>query len=87
MLLFLSFLIYATFVEYSPSEVEDITVIGDEMVLDKDTITILSWNVGYCGLGSDMDFFMDGGQSSRTSRGRTEQNLKAVVSLIEKYAS
>lgn len=77
------FITYAFFNQYSPSKSEDISILGDERVLDKDTITILSWNIGYAGLGSDMDFFMDGGQSSRTSRGRTEHNLSAIVDFID----
>ncbi len=76
------FLGYATLVEYAPDEVEDIAVFGEAQTLDKDTIRLLSWNIGYCGLGSDMDFFMDGGESSRTSRGRTLQNLEGIATLL-----
>lgn len=83
LLALVGFVVYAFFTQYSPSQSEDISTLGDERVLDEDTITILSWNIGYAGLGSDMDFFMDGGESSRTSRGRTEQNLSAIVNFID----
>lgn len=46
--------------------------------LAKDTISILSWNIGYCGLGSDMDFFYDGGSRMRTSREQTLRNLEGI---------
>ena len=30
-----------------------------------DEVSILSWNVGYAGLGEESDFFMDGGKQPR----------------------
>ena len=30
-----------------------------------DSIDVLSWNIGYAGLGKEQDFFMDGGTKSR----------------------
>ena len=63
---------WLTITEYRPEPVQPAEIwapnAGLETVesvpepkLDKDTITILSWNVGYCGLGKESDFFMDGG--------------------------
>lgn len=40
-----------------------------------DTVTCTSWNIGYCGLGANMDFFYDGGNQVRTSEEKTEKNL------------
>ncbi len=84
--LFALFLIYAKIVEFTPSDREAIAVAGDAETMRGDTITMLSWNIGYAGLGRDMDFFMDGGQSSRTSRGRTLENLEAIVSLLKSHS-
>lgn len=43
-----------------------------------DTLTLVSWNIGYAGLDAGMDFFMDGGTRTRTSRVQTEENLAAI---------
>ncbi|MBQ4279578.1 MAG: endonuclease/exonuclease/phosphatase family protein [Rikenellaceae bacterium] len=48
-----------------------------------DTLTLLSWNIGYGGLGDDMDFFYDGGTRMRTSRLRTEHNLVRITRVID----
>ncbi len=79
-------IIFAKIVEFKPSAQELVEVLGDAEIISGDTITVMSWNIGYAGLGSDMDFFMDGGKSSRTSRGRTLKNLDAIVSFITKYS-
>ncbi|MFI3287224.1 MAG: endonuclease/exonuclease/phosphatase family protein [Rikenellaceae bacterium] len=84
--LFLMFLGYAYIKEYSPEDIEGIPVFGDSEVFGGDTISVLSWNVGYCGLGDDMDFFMDGGESSRTSRGRTLENLRTIKDSLLSWA-
>lgn len=47
-----------------------------------DTVTILSWNTGYAGLGSDMDFFMDGGKRTRASKDRTMENLNKIREFL-----
>ena len=55
---------------------------SDNISVLPDTLTILSWNTGYAGLGDDMDFFMDGGKGVRTSRQRTEENLRAITDFL-----
>ena len=39
---------------------------------DPSTFTVLSWNVGYCALGEESDFFMDGG----AARGGADHSQK-----------
>ncbi len=79
------FFVWAMLKEYSPKEIEEYPTLAQSQPITNDTITIISWNIGYAGLGSDMDFFLDGGQSSRTSRGRTLENLDGIISFIEKW--
>lgn len=47
-----------------------------------DTVRVVSWNIGYAGLGDDMDFFYDGGTRMRTSRTRTADNLHRIIDLL-----
>ena len=82
LLLFGSFLYYSekTLPTYKPKEV--IFSSSSQSTFDKDTITILTWNIGYCGLGKDMDFFYDGGTRMRTSKPITLSNLKEIVRTL-----
>ncbi|MFN4122134.1 MAG: endonuclease/exonuclease/phosphatase family protein [Flavobacteriales bacterium] len=49
-----------------------------------DTFSILIWNIGYCGLGKEMDFFNDGGKSVRASQAQTEQYKQAIIDFLKK---
>ncbi|MDE5943975.1 MAG: hypothetical protein K2G93_00085 [Rikenella sp.] len=72
--------------EWRPEAVETIyTSHADEnsaMLRRGDTLRIVSWNIGYAGLGDDMDFFYDGGSRVRTSRSRTAENLAGIVDFL-----
>ena len=49
-----------------------------------DEVSILSWNIGYAGLGEESDFFMDGGKESRArSRQAVDENMRGEVSLVK----
>ena len=61
---------WLTVTEFNPAPVEavEVTRAGDADTLKGgDTLTVLSWNVGYGGLGKDSDFFMDGGKDSKSA--------------------
>lgn len=51
---------FFTLVEYRPRDIESVEL-DNPRALDKDELTLLSFNIGYGGLGKDEDFFMDGG--------------------------
>ena len=63
-----------TVTEYRPEPEKELEIVGIAPALDKKTVTVLSWNTGYCALGAESDFFMDGG----------EQVRPASVALIQK---
>lgn len=48
-----------------------------------DSIKIMTWNIGYAGLGENMTFFMDGGKDIRDTRERTEENLHHIIETIK----
>ena len=72
------FILFLTIVEYRPKQIEDVPFKSNtDMLLRKTPYSIMTWNIGYAGLGKDEDFFMDGGKKVRP-------DSKAVV---EKYFS
>ena len=73
---------WLTATEFNPAPVEaaEVTRAGDvDMLKGGDSLTVLSWNVGYGGLGKDSDFFMDGGKDARSA---DEATVKAYLGGI-----
>ena len=58
---------FLTVTEYRPADVEPLEIrqLGDPDILPPEQLTVLSWNIGYAGLGREEDFFMDGGTTAR----------------------
>lgn len=83
--MFILFIIVAWALEFRPQDFENLEISSPQTISipQSDTISILSWNIGYCGLGEDMDFFMDGGTQTRASHETTQQNLEAIITTLE----
>jgi endonuclease/exonuclease/phosphatase family metal-dependent hydrolase len=80
---FLFILIYGTLADYKP---EDRTIIYDNPAaaeLGDSILNIMIWNIGYCGLGQEMDFFYDGGKGVRPDRAGSAASLDGVVNYIK----
>ncbi len=78
----LSAILYLTFVEYNPKQVEESEIYNNqsELVSLNQEYTILTWNVGYGALDKDSDFFMDGGtQSKSSSKDAVLNNINAIA--------
>ena len=56
-----------TITEYRPADTESLEVRarGDPDIVPPGQLTVLSWNIGYAGLGKNEDFFMDGGSTAK----------------------
>ena len=56
-----------TITEYRPADTESLEVraLGDPDIVPPGQLTVLSWNIGYAGLGKNEDSFMDGGSTAR----------------------
>ncbi len=79
------FLIAASVAEYRPADEEPAALLGRgaETPAVGQTITVLSWNMGYGGLSETADFFMDGGTGVRTQdEAQVEANVRAVTDLM-----
>lgn len=47
-----------------------------------DTLTLITWNIGYAGQGAEADFFYDGGQAVRQPRARVERYLANMTQRL-----
>lgn len=79
-------IIFLSVTEYRPAAVEELEISseprsgGDAEALypelkTGEEVSVLSWNVGYAGLGAEEDFFMDGGTKKKS----------AEIETVEKY--
>ena len=66
--------------EYKPAPTEQLEAIQNSSQTPSGTsFTVLSHNVGYCALGAESDFFMDGGTQTRPESAQiVEKNLAGI---------
>lgn len=78
----LLFILYLTVTEFRPADKEaatEITRSADNTVKAGDSVSILSWNIGYAGLGVGSDFFMDGGDDvASADKATVSKYLKGI---------
>lgn len=79
--LFGGFLGYMTLSDYKPKAIEPVDITGNGSApFEGYTFTLLTWNIGYGGLGAEQDFFFDGGKNVRP----TEELYKKYITGISK---
>ena len=79
-------IIYGTITDYrrDPGSVELSEIkgkAGDSKQIDS-VITLLSWNIGYGGLGKEMDFFYDGGKTVRAPQEIWDKDFAGVQKIM-----
>ena len=80
------FFAYIIITEFKPDDIEVIEFTASDRILDRQDITVFSWNIGYGGLDSSMDFVMDGGtQVNPRNKSQVENNLTAIASVISEH--
>ncbi len=88
--LFSIFLLYLAITDFKPDHIMAIEIEGQEAEVDliKDSIfNLLTWNVGYAGLGQEMDFFYDGGQQSGPSEKLNQKYLHGIRNSLREVDS
>ncbi len=78
--------LWLTVREYRPDAVEDLDVVNSGAAADSiavgGSLTVLSQNTGYAGLGRDSDFFMDGGKDVKPTREQVDTNREGLASQL-----
>ncbi|MBE0649927.1 MAG: hypothetical protein IH595_03700, partial [Bacteroidales bacterium] len=66
----LVFFLVSMLTEFKPGPQEALIPRGNPKgkIVQDSIISILSWNIGYAGMGAETDFFYDGGKMVRPSR-------------------
>ncbi len=85
---FALFLGWTTLVEYRPDAdetLENSTRLQNP--ISKDTFNLMSWNIGYAGLGAEMDFFYDSGSRVRSSRKMVRKHVDNIKQFLKQNDS
>jgi endonuclease/exonuclease/phosphatase family metal-dependent hydrolase len=78
------FLIYSTVTDFEPEESVVLSKTDKYNTLsDTATYSAMIWNIGYCGLDEDMDFFYDGGTKVFTPESSYNNNILYVNNFIK----
>ncbi|NOX86667.1 MAG: endonuclease/exonuclease/phosphatase family protein [Chlorobi bacterium] len=78
------FLLFITIKDYQPPPVEVLMKkqTAADTYLEKDTFNLISWNIGYAGLGKEMDFFYDGGKKVRPTKALNRKYFNGIKKFI-----
>ncbi len=83
-ILFVLFVVYASVSDYKPEPTELVYQSETPDTIDiHHNLSLMIWNIGYCGLSDDMDFFYDGGKQVRTSKENVYENFDFVKSTLK----
>ncbi|MFP4363043.1 MAG: endonuclease/exonuclease/phosphatase family protein [Spirochaetia bacterium] len=84
-ILFLIFLVLAWFTvnDYRPDDVINLDVYGNPAQSRASELTVITWNIGYAGLGEGQDFFLDGGIAVQPSLQEMQENLLGIGTFLE----
>lgn len=76
---------YMTIVDYEPELELDLEINENNSIQFGQEITVMTWNLGFAGLGADSDFFMDGGQDVNPSFEQFETNFEGIQETLAAY--
>lgn len=89
-LFFGGIILYGTITEYKPvPESHETTAILGKTTNKAvtDTIRLLNWNIGYGGLGEEMDFFYDGGKSVRAPKATWDKDMRGILETLTRHSA
>ncbi len=77
------FLLYSTLTDYRPDEkTEAESIEKSNTNIQKSELDLMIWNIGYAGLGAEIDFFYDGGTVSITPKPLVTKYLNGITSYL-----
>lgn len=75
---------YLSATEYRPAPVETIFEPPAEVVPVPQQLRLITWNIGYAGLGAESDFFMDGGTMVNPPNSQAiDKNLSGIATFLK----
>jgi len=83
---FIIFLVYATINDYKPKPQTLVRENSNPSTISIDSngleISLMSWNIGYCGINKEMDFFYSGGTQVYPNEEQVLKNINGVKDFL-----
>lgn len=84
----ITYLAFLVIYEYKPNKIEDTIMINASNKELPNEFSVTTFNLGYCSLDKDNDFFFEGGENSRgISKVKVESNLEGLSNIIKELDS
>lgn len=87
-LLIIFLLMFLTITDYNPDKQVEIAISNNVQTKmnSKDEVSVMTWNIGYAGLGQKEDFFLDGGSKSKPdSKEVVKGYLEGIIGTLKDY--
>src|SRR5690349_16286844 len=78
-------LLFGFATKYKPAPVETVELSNSESrpnTLNDSSYTFLTWNLGYGGLGKEVDFFYDGGKMVTSPKEHVKKNVEGIKNFL-----
>ncbi len=82
---FVGLLGWFTIREFDPPIITNLEIREETPFVVGDSLTLVSWNIGYFGLGKEMDFFYEGGKMVRPSRDLYKKYKQLAIDRISTF--
>src|SRR5665647_412216 len=86
LLIVIGFMGYSTLMKYKPDKIVVLEIhqpVWKNTLGTKDEFNILTWNIGYAGLGKEMDFFYEGGKMVRPTSELNQRYLNNILNEVK----
>ena len=79
------FFLFSILTEYHPAPIEPVSVTEttSQQIGTTTSFSVITWNLGYGGLGSEMDFFYDGGKNVHPEKSYFEQSISGIGNFLK----
>src|SRR3954463_9361661 len=82
-------ILFGIITKFKPAQVEDVELVNSKSqaansrTLTDSAFTFLIWNIGYGGLGKEVDFFYDGGKMVTSPKEHVVKNVEGIKKFLE----
>lgn len=80
-------ILFAYLTYYNPTEKIVLRENKQAKPISDSTFSLITWNIGYCGLGAETDFFYDGGKMMNPSEDFVHKYLNGVKQTLQENAA
>ncbi|MBN2727946.1 MAG: endonuclease/exonuclease/phosphatase family protein [Bacteroidales bacterium] len=81
---FITVIAIATSNDYKPPMSDTLNIVegNNQFLFPDEEVSIITWNIGYCGLGQEMDFFYEGGKNMGPNKELYQQYINSVFKMV-----